>query len=254
MLLKTILVSLLLISKAIAFDHSLWDVELKKYIHPSKEGHGTQVNYLLWKKKITPLNTYLKSLSALSLSEFEKFDHNEKSAFLINAYNSFTVKLILKHYPVKSIKNIGSFFSSPWKKKFFHFLGRKSSLDYIEHQLIRKKYGITMAHFSIVCASISCPPLMPYAFTQKNLSASLKKGASNFLYDSSKNRWDKKKGVLYLSKIFDWFEGDFNQSYHSVKKFLVPYLTKNKNEENILMSQKTKIKYLNYDWKLNDYK
>ena len=137
--LASMLIFVSLISKAQGFDHSQqsWTNLLKKYT--ATKGQSTVVKYKEWKSQPSELNSYLKSVEAVTKNEFIKFTRQEQLAFLINAYNAFTVKLILENYPVKSIKNIGGVFSGPWKKKFFKLFGNETNLDWIEHEKIKKQ-------------------------------------------------------------------------------------------------------------------
>ena len=143
------ILALLISSYAIGFDHThkKWD-EILKARTIKKDGQ-VLVNYKGIKANQVKLNSYLKGLEKVSKKEFNKFSKQEQLSFWINAYNAYTVKLIVKNYPVKSIKDIGSFFSSPWSKDFITLLGQKMSLDDIEHETIRKDFKEPRIHFSI---------------------------------------------------------------------------------------------------------
>ena len=149
----TVLLSLS--SGLLAFDHGhgKWDNLLKKYVNT--EGY---VNYGKWKASPQEPDSYLGDLQKVTYKEYTSFSKEQKSAFLINAYNAFTVKLIIDNYPIKSIKKIGGLFS-PWKKEFFSILdGKIKSLDPIEHEWLRKKPELKdpRVHAAVNCASISC--------------------------------------------------------------------------------------------------
>lgn len=238
---------LLTFQSAWGFDHShtSFDKLLKK--HVKYQGPQSLVDYKGIKKEIPKLDNYLASLSNISKKEFQKFDENQKLAFLINAYNAFTIKLILNHYPLKSIKDIGSFFNSPWKKKFFTLLGEEMHLDGIGDDILRENFKEPRIHFAINCASLSCPSLMPFAFMGKKLNKQLAQATKSFLANSQKNRYDKKTKKLLLSKIFKWYKKDFEKTHSSVREFVAPFLDIKKKE-------KLKIRYLDYDWGLNQWK
>ena len=180
----------------------------------------------------------------------------QRLSFLINAYNGFTIELILKNYPVKSIRKIGSFMQSPWKISFISLLGKTMSLDEIEHGLVRQKgvYDEPRIHFALVCASVSCPSLQNKAFTSDKLEFMLEKGVVDFLSDKTRNRYSHRKKIFEVSKIFKWYEDDFNVKYGSVIKLLNTYgKYLIKNEKELPLAAKTDgIKYLDYDWNLND--
>jgi len=230
------------------FDHShrRWQSLLSQYVKES--GYASRVDYGEWKKQPQPLNAYLATLSSVDKAGFDRWNKNQQLAFLINAYNAFTVNLILQNYPVESIKDIGNFFRSAWKIDFIPLFGDIHSLDYIEHELIRGsgRYNEPRIHFALVCASIGCPKLQVEAFTEHNLQRLLELGASTFLADQSRNRFVAEENTLYLSPIFKWYGEDFAKKFGSVLNYVLPIISngKEKPEEQI-------IKYLEYDWRLN---
>ena len=193
---------------------------------------------------------YLKSVSAVTPSIYQKWSKNEKEAFLINAYNGFTIELIVKHYPVTSIKEIGGLFKNPWKIDFISLFQNKVCLDDIEHTL-RTKFDDPRIHFAINCASVGCPPLLNEAYVANRLDHQLNEQAKRFLRDGFKNQIDVANKTLRLSKIFDWYSGDFKNKAGSVEKFIAPYITDDKNVQVELMNNKFSISYTDYNWKLN---
>lgn len=232
----------IVIQNSFAFDHThkLWQKVLDENV--TVKNRQSLVNYKKIKESPIILNKYLLQLSSIKAKEFQTFNKDQKLALLINAYNAQTIKLIIDHYPVESIKDIGSFFSSPFKKDFFVFLGHKRNLDWIEHEAIRKKFKEPRIHFAVVCASISCPSLQKKAFTEKNLDKLLDFSASSFINNTNKN--DFKDGTLYLSKIFKWYRLDFKGLRAFIKKY-----SRNKS-----ITNKTPISWLNYNWDLNEWK
>lgn len=234
------------------FDHSFssYDELLKK--HVSVKGAVSQVDYKALKKDRAQLLNFNTQLSKVSQQEFDQWSPKQQQAFLINAYNSFTLQLIVDHYPVKSIKKIGGFFSSPWKKKFFSLLGQKTHLDHIEHGILRKKYDEPRVHFAVNCASIGCPALANFAFTAEKLNEQLDSQAKLFLRDGSRNTLNQKEKILRVSKIFDWFEEDFTKNGSTVAKFVAPYITEDKKLQKEIASGSYKVKYHSYDWNLNE--
>ena len=237
-----ILIYLSFITQAYAFDHShkAWDQILKNFT--KVESKQTLVDYQKIKKDFKKLDSYLNDLTAVNQTSFKKWTKDDQLAFLINAYNAFTIKLIINHFPIKSIKDIGSFFSSPWKKEFFSLFGEKSYLDKIEHETIRKQFNEPRIHFAVNCASISCPSLFPEAFTGNKLNSQLDKVTKHFLNNRTKNMYDKTKQILHLSKIFKWYAGDFEKKFKSIENFVKKYLT------DITIKD---IEYMDYDWNLN---
>lgn len=230
--------------------HAKWNHILQTSV--IAKGSHSQVNYRALKKQPEELNSYLDLLQRLTPEEFSTFSKNEKLAFLINAYNAFTVKLVLDHYPVKSIKEIGGLFSSPWKLKFFRLLGERRRLDDIEHEMIRKDFNEPRIHFALVCASKGCPALQNHAFIAPKLNEQLEAAAKTFLSDPERNRFDVGQEKLYISSIFKWYGGDFEKNFGNLKTFLAPYLTKSDNDRTLLLSPKTSLVFLDYDWSLNE--
>ncbi len=219
-------------------DHSRYAVLLDRYV---KSG---VVDYAGFKKEEDRLDHYLETLQSI---EPESLARDETFAFYVNTYNAWTIKLILLHYPgIKSIKDIGSFFKSPWKKKFVRINGRIISLDEIEHGILRPVFRDPRVHFAVNCASKSCPPLLNKPYTGKNLNQQLDDSASRFINDPGFNRLEGQ--TLYVSKIFKWFSEDFKRD---VAGFILRYA---KGDLKAAMEKNKgalKIKYLDYDWSLN---
>jgi len=241
---KILLLLVLFSSSSFAFDqmHSKFTMVLKKYT--KKDGHQILVNYKDLKNDQGVFKEYLSELESLTQENFNKFKQKEKLAFWINAYNAYTIRLILKNYPVKSIKDIGSFITGPWSQKFISLFQKKYTLDDIEHDIIRKQFKEPRIHFAVNCASLSCPSLFQEAFIAKKLNAQLDKVAENFLLNKSKNYFDKKSNILYLSKIFNWYGSDFNSKYKGYRNYIKTY---------IKTSDEYATEWLAYDWKLNSY-
>jgi len=216
--------------ETVAADHSKFDTLLRKYVSSSGK-----VNYAGFKGDVASLDSYLKHLSAtVPASGASK---NEKLAYWMNAYNAFTVKLILNNYPVSSIKKISS---DPWKIKFIK-LGQKTyDLSTIEHGILRKM-GDARIHVGINCASISCPKLGNKAFTTANVQSELTRLTKAFVKDKSRNQISVNE--VKLSKIFDWFKSDFTS-----KGTLIAWINK---YSDVKISPKAKVSYLTYNWNLN---
>ena len=174
----------------------------------------------------------------LTHTQFKKLPENERLAYLINAYNYYTIELILNHYPTKSIRDL----KKPWKRKFISLFtdGVVVSLDEIEHEWIRKNFDEPRIHFAVVCASIGCPELRNEAFTASMLHKQLDEQALAFLMDKSKNRIEDDE--LMLSKIFKWYGDDFKNKYGGY----IPYVQK------ILKTKHDDVEWLDYDWNLNE--
>ncbi|MCB1947423.1 DUF547 domain-containing protein [Nitrosomonas sp.] len=264
-LIKTCLTGLLLCWTysvwADRFDHTAWDRLLRDHVIMINQGRASQVDYAAFLQERQGLQHYLRRLSAVSEKTFASWSKPEQLAFLINAYNAFTVELILTRYPkLDSIKDLGSFLRSPWKKEFVPLLGKMRSLDDIEHGMIRKPgvYSEPRIHFAVNCASIGCPALLNQAFVGEKLEQQFEIVTKAFLEDRTRNRYNASANRLELSKIFDWYTEDFESGWggwHSLNQFLAHYadsLTDNEQDRQMVAAGGFKIRYLDYDWKLNE--
>ena len=241
------------------FDHAYtaWTTLLKKHVRWLPDGQQSQVNYRGFAADRAALSAVLNSLSAVSQAQFDGFSKPQQMAFLINAYNAFTVELILTAYPkLKSIKDLGNLLQSPWKKKFFNLLGEPRHLDWIEHEQLRPKYAEPRIHAAVNCASIGCPALRDEAFTADALEVQIEDGMRRFMGDRTRNR--VAKGKAEVSSIFKWFREDFEKGHLGLKRvedLLARYaeqLTDVPAEQTALRQRSLPIAHLNYDWSLND--
>lgn len=212
-------------------NNSSWTTLLEN--HVSNNG---EVDYENFKKNKVELDNYIKTLRQ-DYSTLKTASKSEKLAYWINAYNALTIDLILKHYPLKSIKDI----KDPWDQRLWKFGEKWLNLNDIEHNILRKM-NEPRIHFAIVCASESCPKLQNTAFTAENLEEQLNKATQEFLLDTSKN--EIAENELKLSKIFKWFKKDFEQD-GSLIDFLNKYTA-------IEISDKAKKSFKAYSWELND--
>jgi hypothetical protein len=242
--------------RAQGFDHShkAWDALLRKNVVVLEGGKVSQVRYADFAKDRPALKAYLDSLSRVSEAEFGAWPKGERMAFLINAYNAFTVEKILTRYPnLKSIRDFGTVFGNPWKDKFFTLLGHESYLDQIEHEMLRKPgaYNEVRAHYAVNCASIGCPMLREEAYTANKLDKQLEEQAVRFLSDRSRNRYAS--GKLEVSKIFDWFKEDFGVREQYFAKY-ASLLADSAEAQKVVAEGRAPLAFLEYDWSLNDVK
>jgi hypothetical protein len=239
-------------ASAADFQHQQWDQLLKKHVVNIQQGRATQVNYIGMKQDRVQLKQYLAALGKVSDVTFQGWSTSQRLAFLINAYNAWTVELILTEYPdIESIKDLGSLFSSPWKKDFIPLLGKTRSLDNIEQDLIRGNFKEPRIHFALNCASIGCPALRAEAYQSDLLEAQLSDAINLFLSDNSRNRVQGNE--LQISKIFKWYQDDFEQQ-QTLAQFLVKHgkaLKLTKQQQQALLSGDIDIEYLDYNWSLN---
>ena len=231
---------------AAEFDHThaALDRVLKTYVK------NERVDYAALKANPQDLDAWLKSAGAVTEADFNRWTQPQQLAFLINLYNAATLRLILDHYPIQSIKDIGNVFKGPWKQEVVSLHGKKVTLDYLEHGVLRKKYAEPRVHFAIVCAAKGCPSLRAEAFVADKLNEQLDGQGRVFLGTKAKNRWDAKGGVLYLSPIFKWFSEDFEKKSGSVVKFVTPFFPP-EDQKAIAAARSPELRFTDYDWSLN---
>jgi hypothetical protein len=241
---------LFLATSSLAFDHTHagWTRVLQAHTVEAP-GPATNVRYAVLKASPAELDAYLGELSSVTASQFAKWPKKERLAFLLNAYNAFTVKLVIDHYPVKSIKDIGGFLGSPWKKKFVPLLGRTISLDDLEHVWIRREYREPRIHFAVVCASVGCPRLQREAFRGRDLEIQLATATREFLGDRRWNRVAPK--AIEASSIFKWYGSDWGDS-RSLRLFLADGIGLSEPERSRFLVDEIPLKFTPYDWSLNE--
>lgn len=261
----TLLLMLTPPARAQSFDHghAAWTALLKKHVVVIDGGKASQLRYAAMAADHDALKTYLATLSSVTEPAFKGFNNAQQMAFLINAYNAWTVELILTRYPkLESIKDLGSLLQSPWKKKFIPLLGKTLSLDDIEQDMLRARgrYDDPRIHFAVNCASIGCPPLREEAYVAERLDAQLDAQAKRFLSDRDRNRWNPATQKIEVSKIFDWYSGDFQAGHRGITSANLFYarhaeqLADSASDRERIRSQRAAVSYLDYDWKLNDWK
>ena len=257
-----LLLALVVPAGASAFDHSHadWSVLLQKHATWISNGTASVVDYDGFKTDQQQLNRYLANLSSVKSGQFDSWSRDQQLAFLINAYNAYTIDLILSRWPeIDSIRDLGSLFSSPWKKEFFTLLGDLRHLDWIEHEVIRGsgRYNEPLIHFAVNCASIGCPALLDEAFIAERIDEQLLDVTRRFLQDRSRNRFNAVNGRLEVSSIFDWYEEDFQKGwrgYESLNGFFRAHAEWLSDEESIrarIRKGNNPIRFLPYDWTLN---
>lgn len=213
-------------------DFKSWDTFLKKYVSVSGD-----VDYKSIKANKKELEAITKAFSETSV--LTSWSKNDQLAFWINAYNVFTIDLIVNHYPIKSIQNLDG--GKPWDVKRIAIGGKKYSLNNIENDIIRPQFKDARIHFAVNCAAKSCPPILNSAFFGKTLDEQLDAVTKKFI--SNTKYQNITPGKMTLSKIFDWYKVDFGDIFTFINKYNAIKVNKN-----------TAIVYKDYDWSLNDKK
>ena len=222
-------------------DHHIYDSLLRQHVN-----EAGFVDYQGFLADSTRFNEYLTQLSNNHPNE-KNWSKNERLAYWINAYNAFTIRLIIDHYPVESIKDIKNgipFVNTVWDIKFIRIEDATYDLNNLEHGIIRPKFKDPRIHFAVNCASFSCPKLLNRAYTAEKLDAQLDQAARDFLADPSKNIIGEDE--VQLSKILLWYRGDFKK-YDKIIDFVNAYGP-------MQVDRKVKVSYIPYNWSLNEQK
>lgn len=221
------------------FDHSTFDGLLRA--HVDEDGW---VDYESIRENADALEAYLGQVAS---APFDALSRDEKLALLINAYNAFTIQLILDHYPVASIQDIPG--DKRWDAVRWRVGPHTWSLNQIEHEQIRPKFAEPRIHFALVCAAVGCPPLRNEAYTAARLEGQL---AGQSAYVHSHPRWfyfDPAGNVVHLTALYDWYGGDFTRDVPTVAEYAAgaaPALRRA-----IADGHLPSVRWLEYDWRLN---
>jgi len=217
---------------------------------------GERFDYRTLKENRTGIDNFIGELAGLTKEEYDKMTDPEKKAMWINAYNGITLRSIIDHYPVKSIKDI----EGVWDKTNWSVAGRDVTLDEIEHKILRVDFPDAKIHFAVNCASIGCPPLLNKPFMPETLNMQLDEVTKLFLNNPIRNIVDTNNNLITTSQIFQWFGNDFIKYYsthdfnhlsaeeQAVLNFIFTYT----DHDNIDKNANWKFDYTPYDWGLND--
>jgi len=228
--------------------HAAWDAILQKRVDDAG-----QVDYRGLRQDGAAMDAYLLWIARTDPSTLTR---DGQMAYWVNAYNAFTAKLILNHYPVKSIKDI----PKRWDLEIWEAGGLRYSLNHIEHEILRKKFKDARVHFAIVCASVGCPDLWNHAFSEAALAEQLDDAARKFFRSPKHLRFETKKGAfgrevstLHLSSILKWFSDDFAEGGKTdITRFVARYADRELVKKMFKTGDALKVKYLAYDWDLNE--
>ena len=245
------------------FDHThvVWNALLAKHVVLVEDAKASRVRYTGLARDRATLQGYLAALSAVAAGDYAGWTKAQQMAFLINAYNAYTVEKILTRYPeLKSIRDFGRVIGNPWKDPFFRLLGQDETLDGIEHGRLRAKgaFDEPRVHFALNCAAIGCPMLREEAYVAPRLEAQLEEQARRFLADRNRNRYNAERKLLQVSRIFDWYREDWRGSppgSASLEQFFARYalvLSDDPAQQKLIMARQAEIGFLEYDWLLND--
>ena len=248
-------------------EHRLLDQVLQKHVE------NGLVNYRALQADPETLDRYLQALAGVDPKAYENWTRPRKLAFWINAYNAYTLRVILDHYPVTR-----SIFADPlrrhpadsirqipgvWGWRKWPVMGGKFTLDQMEHSILRQELKEPRIHFVIVCASIGCPLLESRAFDAEHLEARLDQAAVNYLYHGRRVQIDRAGNAVRLPQIMNWFAEDFvpdpqtagffeRYPREAIGPLAWVYRYANAADREFMRQGKFELVYLEYDWALND--
>jgi uncharacterized membrane protein YdjX (TVP38/TMEM64 family) len=225
--------------EAATFDNAPFDALLKRHV-----AEGGEVDYDSLRGEAGALDGYV---AALGDAPFAALGRDEKLALLINAYNAFTLRLILDHWPVASIRDIPA--GKRWRDRRWRLGGRTLSLDQIEHEEVRPKFREPRVHFALVCAARGCPPLRPEAYVGARIEAQLEDQARYVHSQPRWFRWDDAAGTAHLTELYRWYGGDFEREAGSVLRFVGRYAPA--VQAAVEAGRPPRIEWIPYDWSLN---
>ena len=221
------------------------------------DGRG-RVDYAALARDRKGLDSFLEGVAGLSPKVFSRWKEKDRLAFWINVYNALTIRAVLDHLPIKSIRGI----PGVWKKLKWRVMGKDLTLDFIENGILRKRFREPRIHMGLVCASRGCPFLLNEPFRGERLEAQLDGRARLFFADPKKFRIDEKAGKVYVSPLFDWYKADFLKAYapkggfkglspewKAVMNFASRYVKP--PDRACLVAGGYQIVFLPYDWSLN---
>jgi hypothetical protein len=228
-------------------DLELYGRILEAHTRATPDIVGTRVDY----RALETSDDWKRLVAQVRASTPSRMSADERLAFWINAYNILAIELVRVHYPVESIKDIGSFFSPVWNVEVAKIEGRTLSLGEIEHEILRK-LDEPRIHAAIVCASVSCPPLARTPFRPTRLDEDLSAAMRRWLANHEKGlAIDRKTRTVRLSKVFDWFAEDF-ESRGGVLAVISHYVSPDDAAWLRANAASARIRYFDYDWSLND--
>ncbi len=233
-------------TSAATVDHTPWDAFLARYVRRDENGINRLAYAAVSDADLAALSDYIASLEAVSVSELNRA---QQLAYWINLYNAATVKVVLDHYPVTSIRDIksGFFSAGPWGKELVRVESEALTLDDIEHRILRPIWRDPRIHYAVNCAAIGCPNLQARAFTADAAGRMLETAARDFVNHERGATFETNK--LVVSSIYAWFKEDFGDTDRGVIEHLKRYATGALAEK---LSGATRIDDDRYDWRLND--
>lgn len=227
-------------------DSSSYDDLLQRYVVQER-----YVDYAVWHANSEDLEALHDYVRTLEDTDTEALSRDEALAYWINLYNAATLRLVLDHWPVVSIRDLGGRNPTIFEEELIEVRGQPMSLDSIENDMLRARHPDPRIHFALNCASVSCPPLFPHAFTGRDIDAELdtvtRRAVSDPFWVDLSQCGDSGRGRIRLSKLFEWYSEDFGGDA-GIRSFLAHYRP---GDADRLGNQACPVSYKDYDWSLN---
>lgn len=228
-----------------SFDHRVFDELLAKHVDP--DGF---VDYAGLLEESESLQSYIQ---ALAEAPMDQMGRNHRLALLMNAYNAFTLQLILDYWDdgkLNSIMDIPD--DKRWDDRRWVLGGQTFSLNDLEHKEVRPNFNESRIHWALVCAAYSCPPLRPEAYVPERLEEQLEEQAEYVHQHARFYVYDSRSTKLELTQLYNWYGGDFKQTHGSVLDAVAAYSEDVRGE--LELNRKPIVSFIEYSWKLNDIK
>ncbi len=241
------LLALTLAVPAAAFDEALYAALLQRHTRPVADLARVRVDY----PAIGASADWKRLIESLARSDpAAPRTREQQIAFWVNAYNILAIDLVARHYPIESIRDIGSLLRPVWKRPAGQVGDRAVTLDEIEHEIVRP-LGDPRTHAVVICASTSCPALPREPLAAGRLDAQLDAAVRQWIADTGKGmRIDRAENTVRLSKIFTWFEEDF-LALGGVLAFVTHNAPGADRDWLRAHAASARLEYFDYDWALN---
>ncbi len=237
-------------ARAAEFDHTY-----KRYAQVLtncvKEG---RIDYRQLSLNNSELKKAIDEMAQVTEREFSLWPNDKEVAYCINLYNACAMMFIATNYPTTNVRSLGKITESPWKMAFVPLFGTKVSLDFLQHNVMRKRLREPRHHFALVFGATGYPPARSEPYRPETLGAQLDDQARLFLNDDKNNQIDFKRNVMWLSPLFKWFGEDFTNRT-DIASFVRPYLGTNtaaKVTATVEAGTAFKVDYNDFDWSMND--
>ncbi|MBX3502751.1 MAG: DUF547 domain-containing protein [Alphaproteobacteria bacterium] len=236
---------------ATAIDHAIWAAFLDRYAASDAYGVVRLPYARIAGEDRRALESYIAALESSPVSSLRRA---EQLAYWVNLYNALTVRIVLDHYPVKSIRDIrlgggltAAFFGGPWDAKLLRIENERVSLNDIEHRILRPLWRDARLHYVVNCASTSCPALPVRPISHAAADDAMDRAARAYVNGAYGVR--RQGDSLWVSSIYRWYRGDFGGSDATIVAHLARYAT---GELAAVLARGPRIVNDFYDWSLND--